>query len=325
LTADEERPPRSVKALCNAKVNLYLKVKARLSDGFHEIETIYHSISLADTVTVAPRSEGLSVSSNSETLPRDSSNLAVRAAAQILGETPSRATLSEARSCRARAAGDSPAAPGATPCRGAHMDIQKQIPIGSGLGGGSADAAGTLVCVNRLYGLGHQMAALERMAEAIGADTKFMLRGGCAVGTGRGDRLEFISPLPPLPVLVVVPNITISTAWAYDSLKMGLTTRNSKLTMIASALEKGDVASLCDLLENDFERLIFERFPIVKRIKDELAGSGARAALMSGSGSSVFGIFSKVGDAEASAETLSRQGLKVFATSFAVRGVTTPE
>lgn len=287
--------PRAVTALSNAKVNLFLKITGKRSDGFHELETVYHSISLQDRVTVRRTAGGLSVASNDPALPQDATNLAVRAAAGLLG-TARRG--------------------------GVGIEIDKRIPVAAGLGGGSADAAGTLVAVNELYGLGRSAEDLGRTARSIGADVRFMLAGGCAIGRGRGDDLEQLPALPPLAVVIAVPSISISTAWAYASLKMGLTTRQTRLTMLAGAIEKGDVAGLCDLLENDFEALVFERFPEVKRIKDDLLDLGARGALMSGSGSSVFGIFSKAGDAEASGEALSKQGLTVLIASLAARGVT---
>jgi 4-diphosphocytidyl-2-C-methyl-D-erythritol kinase len=287
--------PQAVTAQCNAKVNLFLKITGKRSDGFHEIETIYHSISLRDTVTVRRAAEGFSVASDDPALPRDATNLAVRAAAGLLGTSGT---------------------------GGVHIEIEKRIPVAAGLGGGSADAAGTLVAVNRLHGLGRSPEDLGAAARSIGTDVRFMLRGGCAIGRGRGDDLDELPALPPLAVVVVVPSITVSTTWAYASVKMGLTTPHTRLTMIAGAIDRGDVAELCGLLENDFEALVFERFPEIKRIKDELLGLGACGALMSGSGSSVFGIFSKVGDAEASGEALSKQGLTVLIASLAARGVT---
>jgi 4-diphosphocytidyl-2-C-methyl-D-erythritol kinase len=287
--------PQAVRVECNAKLNLFLRVTGTRSDGFHEVETIYHSISLADTLAVTRATLGHTLESNDPGLPSGDANLAVRAAACLLGNGR----------------------------EGVHIALEKRIPIGAGLGGGSADAAGTLVAIDRLYQLGSTREHLGLAARSLGADVAFMLDGGCAVGRGRGDQLEPLPALPALPVLVVVPPISISTAWAYASLKMGLTRRDTRLTMVADAISRGDVAGLCGLLENDFEALVFERFPIVKSIKDELLGSGACGAMMSGSGSSVFGIFLKAGDAEASAEALSRQGLTVLNASLAERGVTT--
>jgi 4-diphosphocytidyl-2-C-methyl-D-erythritol kinase len=296
--------PRSLTVVANSKVNLFLRVKAMRSDGFHEIETVYHSLSLADTLTVSACAEGITVDSDREGVPRDPSNLAARAAEAVL----------------ARASGGTPPA-GAG--RGVRIEIAKRIPIGAGLGGGSADAAAVLVAVNRLFDLGLGMADLETAAEGLGADVKFMLHGGCAIGRGRGDELEPARALPPLPVVVVSPGITISTAWAYSSLKIPLTTVKSSLTMVSSALERGDAGSLCGLLENDFESLVFEEFPAVGGIKEKLLGLGARGALMSGSGSSVYGIFSDKGGAKAACEFFSGQGLEAWRARFAVRGVTT--
>ena len=280
---------------CNAKLNLFLRVTGTRSDGFHDIETVYHSISLADTLTVSRVPSGCSVESDDPTLPTGSDNLAVRAADLLLGKGRG----------------------------GAHIALTKRIPVGAGLGGGSADAAGALVAIDRLYQLGLSPEALRRAARSLGADVGFVLEGGCAIGRGRGDDLEPLPALRGLPVLVVVPPVTVSTAWAYAALKMGLTRCDTRLSMIAGAMARGDVAEVCGLLENDFEALIFERFPVVKSIKDELLRCGACGALMSGSGSSVFGIFLKAGDAEASGEVLSQQGLTVLNASLAERGIVT--
>jgi len=295
VTMESPGLPEVARASCNAKLNLFLKVIGKRTDGFHDIETVYHSISLADTLTLRRMTQGLTVASDDPNLPLDASNLVVRAAASLIGSGEK---------------------------GGVAIEIAKRIAVGAGLGGGSADAAGTLLAVNQLLGLGRSARELGEAASSIGADVRFMLEGGCAIGRGRGDELEALPVLPPLAVAVVVPRVSISTTWAYASLKMGLTTRKTRLSMVASAIERGDVAGLCDLLENDFEALVFDRFPEIRRIKDDLLGLGARGALLSGSGSSVFGIFLKAGDAEASGEALSRQGLTVLIASFAVRGVT---
>jgi 4-diphosphocytidyl-2-C-methyl-D-erythritol kinase len=296
--------PGSVTVLCNAKINLFLRVKEKRPDGFHEIETIYHSISLADTLTVSASREGVSVTSDDRAVPRDSSNLAARAATAILE--------------RARAGVEGAA-------RGVAIHIAKRIPVSAGLGGGSADAAGALVAVNRLFDLRLGDADLEAIAGTLGSDVRFMLRGGCAIGRGRGDDLEFITPLPALPVVVVMPDVTVSTAWAYNSLRIGLTSRESRLSIVASALERGDITGFCGLLENDFEDLVLEKFPVVRSIKEDLVRLGAGAALMSGSGSSVYGLFGDVASAKTAGEIFLARGLKAFVVGFAVRSVTAPK
>jgi 4-diphosphocytidyl-2-C-methyl-D-erythritol kinase len=130
--------------------------------------------------------------------------------------------------------------------------------------------------------------------------------------------------LPAISVVLVIPPVTVETGWAYDSFKTGLTREDSDLTMIASALEKGDVTSLCKLLHNDFESLIFDRFPFLREVKHELLRSGADGALMSGSGPVVYGVFSKAGDAEDFREQFSDSGLITVLSEFAGRGVTDP-
>ncbi len=281
---------------CNAKINLYLKVLAKRPDGFHDIETVFHSIALHDTVTLTPTAGDLTLSSDAPALPTGADNLALRAAALILGGTS----------------------------HGVHIDIEKRIPVGAGLGGGSADAAGALIGLNSLFGLGHSLAALQAMAEGLGADVKFLLEGGCAAGRGRGDELRSLPPLPARPVLLAIPRLSVSTAWAYGSLKMGLTSHKVSFSMITSALGKGDTASLWGLLKNDFEGLVFGKYPSVGRIKEDLLGCGASAALMSGTGPVVYGFFEKEGDAAACGNRLAGGGIDTVVSYLTRESVTVP-
>lgn len=284
----------SVAVRCNAKINLYLRVLAARQDGFHNIETVYHSISLSDTVRITPADTGLSVVCDDEGVPADERNLALRAARGLLEGTDLRVRI----------------------------EIAKRIPMGAGLGGGSADAAGALIGIDRLLNLGRSPGRLERLARALGADVTFMLGGGCAVGLGRGDQITPLEALPPVPVVLVIPPISVSTGWAYGSLKMGLTTDSDRLSMVTSALGKGDITSLCDLLHNDFEGLIFDTFPIVGQIKQDLLTWGARGALMSGSGPVTYGLFTEEGDAKACGDRFHEKGLTAIVCGLAGHGVT---
>jgi 4-diphosphocytidyl-2-C-methyl-D-erythritol kinase len=286
----------SIEVRCNAKINLYLRVLDRRADGFHDIETVFHSISLYDTLTVTRKDSGLHVTSTDPGVPLGDTNLALRAAAR----------LAEGARC------------------GLEIAIDKHIPVGAGLGGGSADAAGALVGVNALLGLNRSTEELEVMAADIGADVKFMLRGGCAVGRGRGDDLSTLACLPPLTIVLVAPPLNVDTGWAYDSLKRGLTTHESTLTMVTSALGKGEVTTLCDLLYNDFEGLIFGNYPFVGEIKEDMLRCGADGALMTGSGPVVYGIFSEAGDARLSREKFLNKGYRTIITGFSELGVTVP-
>ena len=325
------RSRRSVSVRANAKVNLFLKVKGLRADGYHDIETVYHSITLSDTITVsrtASRSVSrpafgaparVSVECSDEAVPLDGTNLAVRAAEAVVALGSSIRRRHVARRSPGAESGFAPGAPGL------RIEIDKRIPVGAGLGGGSADAAGALVATNRLGGLGLGKPDLERLAAGLGADVKFVLRGGCAAGRRRGDEIESIKPLPPYPLVIAVPPVSISTAWAYRALKIRLTSGKTRLNIVTDALEKGDVFSLRDVLENDFEKLIFDRYPEIGHVKDDLLGMGAHVALLSGSGSAVFGIFKERNLARACGEILSQRDLKVFVAAFAARGVTTPQ
>ena len=280
---------------CNAKVNLYLKVLDRRPDGYHNIETVFHSISIRDTLTLSRREAGFSVSSDSADVPADETNLALVAARRLL----------EGRG------------------GGVHVSLEKRIPVSAGLGGGSADAAAGLIGVNRMFGLGLEHEDLVRAAAEIGSDVPFMLAGGCAVGEGRGEILTPLKCLPALEVVVVVPPIAVSTRWAYEALRTGLTSVRARSTIVSDALKAGAVESFNSLLHNDFEDLVFARHPLVGKIKEGLLEGGAAGALMSGSGPAVFGIFEKDGDAERSVARFQDEGLSVFRSSFEESGVST--
>jgi 4-diphosphocytidyl-2-C-methyl-D-erythritol kinase len=284
----------SIRVDCNAKINLFLRILDQREDGYHNIETVFHSISLYDTLTLTKAGSGISVSCDDVRVPLDDTNPAVGAARSVLEGTD----------------------------RGLNIKIRKRIPIGAGLGGGSADAAGVLVGANRLYGLGYAVSDLEHIGGEVGADVAFLVRGGCAVGRDRGERLERFPPLPALPLVLVVPPFSIRSGWAYRSYKMGLTRDRGRLTMVASALAGGRLASLFALLENDFESLVFEKHPSVRGIKGDFIKGGAGGALMTGSGPVVFGVFSKVGDAEACKGRFLDKGHDAILSRLANKGVT---
>jgi 4-diphosphocytidyl-2-C-methyl-D-erythritol kinase len=279
-----------------AKINLFLKVLGERPDGYHDIETVFHSIDLADRLVLRP-ARSISVTCDHPGVPPGPHNLAARAASAILERTD----------------------------LGLDIALRKEIPVGAGLGGGSADAAGVLVGANRLYRLGRSEEELQRIGGRLGADVPFLIRGGCAAGTGIGDRLSPLPALPALPVVLVRIPVSISTAWAYASLRMGLTSPEGPLSMVADCIRRGAYASFRHVLKNDFEGLVFERFPSIERIKNDLLGWGAVCALLTGSGPVVFGLFDKAGDARTCSRRLRDRGLEVIATHLAGHGVTAPE
>ena len=169
-----------------------------------------------------------------------------------------------------------------------HIRIHKRIPVGAGLGGGSTDAAATLVGLNRLLRLGYTSKRLEEMSLALGADVPFFVKPVPARARGIGERLSPLRGVPRLWLIILYPNFPVSTAWVYRNLSSKLTKASANTSM---NLSPGSPANLSKLLVNDFETVTMGRYPRIGLLKEELARQGAVGTLMSGSGSSVFGIF----------------------------------
>ena len=247
-----------------AKINLVLRVLGKRPDGYHEIESIMQMVSLYDTLSFEEGGRGIVLKTDHPDLPTGEENLIVRAARLVCDETGRRPKL--------------------------RIGLVKRIPIAAGLGGGSSDAAAALAGLNRLWGEPIPPKRLVMLAETLGMDVPFFLNGPTALATGRGECLERLpSPSPPLSVLLVNPGIKVSTALAYGALKLGLTTENKHISIrrfsIATFVEARAV------LENDLEQVTLKAHPEIREIKESLLNEGALGALMSGSGSTVFGLF----------------------------------
>lgn len=263
-----------------AKVNVGLRVTGKRSDGYHELITIMVPVTLYDSLELIPRGTGISISCSGFTVPADEGNLAFRAAEAFF---------------RCSGAGG-----------GVEIRLKKGIPVAAGLGGGSSDAAATLAGLNRIYGLPLDDATMRRLALGLGADVPFFLLGRPALARGVGELLEPLDGWPDLWYLIVTPAIEVSTAWVYANLKIGLTSRNLAFNIPSFEATPFEVA---DFLVNDLEAVTAARFPVITRIKALLLDAGAEGALMSGSGPSVYGIFTtkeKAGRARERLEGLGR-------------------
>ena len=252
-----------------AKINLHLSVLGRREDGYHEIRTIFQTITLHDNLTFealdAPHLE-LLCSGDAPDVPTDESNLILRAG----------------RALRARFAVRG----------GARIGLEKRIPAGGGLGGGSADAAITLLGLAHLWELETDREELAAMAARLGADVPFFLSGGTALGTGLGTDVWPLDDAPQVPLVVVTPGVKVSTAQAYKALNATALTKEEPAAILPiSRVEPQISASLCEVMRNDFEAVIFRLEPEIERARDRLLKAGARSALLSGSGASVFGVF----------------------------------
>jgi len=279
--------------VAHAKVNLYLDVLRKREDGYHDILTIFQSISLSDELVIE-RSDGIWVECDVPGLPSGEMNLAYRAA-KLLKDT---AGLKA----------------------GVKIEISKRIPIGAGLGGGSADAAAVLIGMNELFNLNLPRRTLMELGSEIGADVPFFILGGTALGEGIGDKLTRLPFIGEIWFLLLNPAIHISTGWAYRNLRLTKPKGNANI-LIQRFKGIGSPESVSSLLYNLFESVVFPEYPEVARLKGRLQEVGALGALMSGSGSTVFGIFRSKEEAEAAYELLRDEAPVCFITHAVKEGV----
>lgn len=253
----------SIELLSPAKVNLRLEVLEKREDGYHEIRTLLQRISLYDKVWISLKGErGISIITDSPRLPVDEGNLAYRAALSLLDEVKARV--------------------------GVELHIQKAIPISSGLGGGSSNAASTLMGLNRILKLNLSKDRLMAIGARIGADIPFFILERTAIGTGIGEKLEPVEIRPSIWLVLVNPGWEVSTRWAYEGINLRLTKRHIHIKLPAFFEDIGQVVRI---LHNDLESTTIAAYPEIDEIKGELLSQGALGSLMTGSGPTVFGVF----------------------------------
>ena len=258
-----------------AKLNLVLEVLGKRADGYHELSSVFQTISLHDLLCFSGRRDGrIVLSCDDPSLPVDETNLVIKAA-QLL-----RARLQARPSPHQRALG-------------ATIKLRKRIPVGAGLGGGSSNAAVTLKTLLKLWNVkGFAHNDLSALAAEIGSDVPYFLSGGTCLVTGRGELVKPVRPLPKLHIVLIFPQIAVATAWAYRQLKFALTKQPQYSTILAfRGRARANILGIARLLYNDFEKAVIPHQPPIARARQDLVGSGALGALMSGSGSSVFGLY----------------------------------
>ena len=247
-----------------AKINLGLAVVRRRPDGYHDIDTIFQTVSLADTVAVeASAGGGMSLRIEGAGVPGGPENLAWRAAEAVIERTGS---------------------------PGVSIELTKRIPVAAGLGGGSADAAAVLVGMNELMGLGLSLSDLREIGLTIGSDVPFAVGGGTALGRGRGEKLEQLPPFRGAWFILVTPKQAVSAAEGYARARIGLTQSAEFIRLNRSAIQDGDVPGLAKRLRNDLEAGVVLSCPDVATIKARLMDLGVLGAVMSGSGPTVVGV-----------------------------------
>jgi 4-diphosphocytidyl-2-C-methyl-D-erythritol kinase len=282
---------KSVRLRAFAKVNLCLHVLSLRPDDYHELRTIFQTISLYDTLdlSVTPGSSGLEIfmQSNDPTLPLGPENLVMRAIQAISPEIGFQGSIS--------------------------VHLEKRIPVARGLGGGSSNAAAALIGMLRLTKKELPLKRLMEIAAGLGADVPFFLFGGRALAVNRGDEIYPLPDLPRRTILVISPkDIGVSTKDAYQWLSAELTNRSKPPTIWG-------FCALCWSrqgagVSNDFERPVFHRHPRLREIRDGLLKRGAADAALAGSGSAVFGIFRNPAQARRAARAFSEDSVFVVET-----------
>jgi 4-diphosphocytidyl-2-C-methyl-D-erythritol kinase len=284
---------RALSVAAPAKINLFLQVIGRRQDGYHELRTLMCCVGLYDRLHLRFGTRSNEFFCKYPQVPSDGRNLACRAA-----ECFNKHLAAETNSI----------------AQNLSIQLIKSIPAGGGLGGGSSDAAAVLKACNRFYGEPFNRDRLTAMALTLGADVPFFIDQVPALATGVGEKLSPYDGLSPLGVVLVYPGFGISTAEVFKNLNLRLTKCEKKIRYFSFINEKFSATRhLC----NDLESAVVERFPIIKRIKKELLDKGAMGALMTGSGSTVFGLFANLADARAAARLLKRQnGWRIFSTQI---------
>ncbi|MGD9950505.1 MAG: 4-(cytidine 5'-diphospho)-2-C-methyl-D-erythritol kinase [Desulfobulbus sp.] len=254
-----------------AKVNFSLKVLGRRDDGYHFLATHMQKVGLYDTIKLRMVDEGIQLSCPGRGIPEDRNNLVFRAAELFL---------------------DWAAQNGFTGNKGVAITLEKNIPVAAGLGGGSSDAAHTLLGLNALFAAACPPDSLVAMGLQLGADVPFFLDPSAAArATGIGEILQSVTPLKDYQVLLVNPGFSVSTRWVYQTFALTEKVNSVNLSNSQEVVGVLDGAGFPLLLANDLEQVTIQKFPELRRIKAEMLAQGARGALMSGSGPTIFGIF----------------------------------
>jgi 4-diphosphocytidyl-2-C-methyl-D-erythritol kinase len=269
-----------------AKVNLGLAVLAKRPDGYHDIDTVFQTVSLSDTVELESRPEGAGVSLQvaGAAVPAGPSNLAWKGASAVIDRTG---------------------------CPGVAIALEKRIPVAAGLAGGSADAAAVLVGMNELFTLGLGLQELRAIGLTVGSDVPFLIRGGTARGRGRGEVIDQLPALRGAWFVLVTPQGEVAAASAYRRAGIGLTGSGESIRLNCSAIQDGDVRRLAGGLRNDLEAGVVLSCPDVAAIKKRLMDLGALGAVMSGSGPTVVGVTDNEGAAADLAAGVSGPGMRV--------------
>lgn len=264
-----------------AKINLTLASLEKRPDGYHEVETVMHSVSLCDTVTLMRTSScGIFLRTNLPYVPTDERNIAYKAAALFYKTSNLSAHV--------------------------QIDLHKRIPVGAGMAGGSTNAAAVLRLLNSAHGEMFSLDELAKMSLVLGADVPYCVYSEPAFACGIGEILSPVTKLPPCFFLICKPKFSISTQKLFQKMDTITTQVHADSTSMQAALARGDLNEICSFLGNDMEKAAIMERPKIAAIKRKLLSSGALGAQMTGSGSAVYGIFATELAAQAAKSAFER-------------------
>ncbi len=291
---------RRVKILAHAKANLFLRVLAREASGFHSIETLFVLLELADEITVEQTASGVELVVSGANVGPMEQNLAYRAARSLL------AVIGESF--------------------GVKIELNKRIPVGAGLGGGSSDAGATLHAVNRLAGDAVPRHEILQLASSLGSDVAFFASGApFALAWGHGERLFRLPPPRSAPAIVVVPNFGLSTKAVYESLD-AMRPQDLRRGAVAFDLEAfSSWGSIGRLGGNDLEGVVFAREPVLKTLHERIANTGPFLVRLSGSGSALFAVYRSEGARDGAVLGLGERDYRIIKTATRAEPPAQPE
>ena len=278
-----------------AKINLFLEILGKRDDGYHEIETVMQEIDLVDNLQFEEIQEGVRLKCNDKNIPSDENNLVCKAVNLILNE------------CGIK--------------KGVLISLEKNIPVGAGLGGGSSDAATTLKALNLLWKIGLNDAELMHFAAKLGSDVPFFIKGKTSLCSGRGEKITPVEVKSEMNYLIIFPHINISTTMIYRNLKIDLTKKIIDVSFFLNALKHHKAAGISKLLFNRLEEVIFTTYPDLLDVKKVLGHYDFCGLSVSGSGSAFFGLCKDRQQAEAIKDKIE---LSDIGNVFAVTNVITP-
>lgn len=274
------------------KINLGLDVLGKRPDGYHDVRMVMQTIYLYDQITITKRKEpGIGLSTNLFYLPVNENNLAYRAAKLLMDEF-------EIRS-------------------GVDIFLEKHIPVAAGMAGGSSNAAAVLYGINRMFDLGLSTEELMKRGVSLGADVPYCIMRGTVLAEGIG---EILTPLPPMPrcqIVVAKPPVSVSTKMVYEKIDSRRIVEHPDIDGIIEGLKEGDVTKIASRMGNVLEQVTVEEYPVIDKIKKLMNEGGAKGAMMSGSGPTVFGIFTEKSLAKKAALKIREAGLakQVYVTN----------